>query len=86
MRKNPITSMTPKRADQYSDALADVLCWLNGFLMGKGEDAAMPPGWRLLGDLSADLKEHSALITHAPEEGIQTFGIPAEKLGGGTGV
>lgn len=55
-----LTEMTPAQADAYSDAIADVLCWLNGFLMGKGDDAEMPPGWRSLRDLNIALKDHAA--------------------------
>lgn len=53
-----LASMSADKADEYSDALADVLCWFNGFLMGKGDEAEMPPGWRKLRELSADLKDH----------------------------
>lgn len=55
-----LTTMAAEKADEYADALADVLCWFNGFLMGKGEDAEMPPGWRKLRELSATLKDHAA--------------------------
>jgi hypothetical protein len=57
-----VQRMTADKATEYADALADVLCWFNGFLMGKGEDAMMPPGWQKLRDLSADLKDHAAVL------------------------
>ena len=68
--RTPVTRMTAEQATAYSDALADVLCWFNGFLMGKGDEAEMPPGWRKLRDLSADLKEHSAELRNESEIGV----------------
>ena len=50
--------MSAEQADEYSCALADVLCWFDGFLMGKGDDARMPPGWHTLRELNIDLKDH----------------------------
>ena len=68
--KTPLTTMTARDATAYSDAITDVLCWFNGFLMGKGEDAEMPPGWRCLRSLGADLKEHASKMQGgaAPQE------------------
>jgi hypothetical protein len=58
-----LDKLSAEKADAYADALADVLCWFNGFLMGKGDEAEMPPGWRKLRELSADLKDHSAELS-----------------------
>lgn len=41
----------------YSDALADVLCWFNGFCAAK-PDAPMPPGLDTLRTLNIKLKDH----------------------------
>lgn len=58
----PITVLSADAATAYADALADVLCWFNGFLMGRGDEAKMPPGWELLRELSVDLKDHSEIV------------------------
>jgi len=46
--------MNIKTARRYSDAIADVCCWLKGFQAAK-PDAELPPNWRVLMELNADL-------------------------------
>lgn len=48
-------AITPEQAQDYSDALADVLCWFRGF-RAANRKAGMPPGLSRLVDLNIDLK------------------------------
>lgn len=57
-----ITTMKHHAADRYAYAIADVLCWLSGYEQGKGEDAQMPPNWRQLRQLKAELHNHAATL------------------------
>jgi hypothetical protein len=56
-----LQQLTPARAREYADALADVLCWFHGFRAGNS-DATMPPAWRTLSEIAIDLKGHASAI------------------------
>ncbi len=62
---SPLVRMSAAKADIYSDAIADVMCWFRGFVAGKGEDAETPPGYRRLSELGSDLKDHADAMRSA---------------------
>lgn len=54
-----VLQLTPEKADEYSGAISDVLCWLRGFQAAHhGRDGAppMPPEWEVLRDLNIRIK------------------------------
>lgn len=51
-------TMDKRKAEDLSFALADILCWLNGYEHGKGE--SLPVDTKTLIDFNIDLKNQIA--------------------------
>lgn len=83
MMRSRLHLMHAAEARLYSDALADVLCWFEGFHAAKPK-AALPPGLDRLRDLNIMLKrqveasENAALQTlRAINAAAASAGVPA---------
>lgn len=53
-------TMTTQKADEYSGAISDILCWLRGFQAahhGREDGPPMPPEWSTLRDLNIEIKK-----------------------------
>ena len=46
--------LTAEKARFYQEGVADVICWLKGYVAAQPV-AEMPPGWRRLMELNGDL-------------------------------
>jgi hypothetical protein len=55
--ENPITIMTKSQLQALKDAIADVMCWHNGFECAK-PDYNAPPGLYTLQSFGADLQRY----------------------------
>jgi hypothetical protein len=64
----PATSLTTislREAEEFSDSLSDIACWLRGFRAGIGEASSdlMPLNWHVLTEINIRLKSHIRFYT-----------------------
>jgi hypothetical protein len=69
--KTKLATVSAETAESWSDALADCLCWFQGYRAGRGRDfdhSEMPPGWRTLSEINLAMKEHLSDIRDSKKE------------------
>ena len=64
-KKDVSISLPEHEARAWSDALADLIQWMNGFHADLPEDASkrLPTLWRKLSDIKAEVDQHAHIAT-----------------------